>query len=161
MRKYIITLTMSFFLIIFGAILTVSEVLDFNISDTFNDESFSTKTLSYDIKLDNTATEVDTDFTKTPVIIYDNTMASGSMKLTVTYYDDFIAIDKFSLTRNHNDVIYITADGNEDFRTVKKLIQLSINGLKNQEVYNYETALRPDVQIIINEADKDLVKIRK
>jgi hypothetical protein len=36
-----------------------------------------------------------------------------------------------------------------------------IEGLKNKEIYNYDVALKPNVKVLINSADDDVVKIRR
>lgn len=160
MTKNIVVLTLSFFLIIFGAVLTVSEVVDYDVKDNFDEGTLTTMTTTYDLTLKNDKLDVDTYFTLEPSIVYDNSIDKGTVKIKVTYYNELMSIDKVMITRTRGDIIDIRVNDTNNFDSVKKIVSLTLNGLRNKEVYNYVNALKPTVVVFINEADKDAVKIR-
>lgn len=160
MRKYVASLIISFFLVMFGIFLTISEVLNFKIVDKFDNNVLAKYTKTYDIEIAKPKIEINASQTNEPTVVYDNTLEKGKMKLVVTYYNEIMDIDKYVLVNDDTDVLYVDIDEIEEFRTVKKLIEVTIEGLKEDTIYNYEKAIRPDLNVIINEADKDVVKIR-
>jgi hypothetical protein len=161
MRKNIVILTLSFFLIIFGCVITVSEVVDYEVKDNFDDGTLTLMTNTYDLTLNNNTLDITTTFTEEPSIIYDNSMDKGDVKIKVTYYNELMNIDKFVITKTSGDTANISTDDTNNFDAVKKMISVTLNGLRHKEVYNYVSALKPTVKVFINEADKDAVKIRK
>lgn len=161
MRRYMITLGISLILIMAGVTLTIYEFMDFDIVDDFNSKSLSKETVVYNFKTSNVVTNIDTSFTNKANIIYDDNIAPGNIKISVNYYDDIINIESQSIRNDYYNLVKIEADGTGDFETISEVFKLTIEGLKNQEIYNYAKALRPTVKVYINKADRDIVKIRK
>lgn len=160
MKKNIVILILSFFLIMFGMVLTVSEVVNFEVKDDFNDSTLTTMTTSYDFNLSGKSLDINTNFTKEPSVIIDNSLDKGTIKIKVTYYNELISINKFLISNENGNTLNINVEDTQDFDTVKKLIGVTLTGLRQNEVYNYANALKPTVNVYINDADKAAVKIR-
>jgi hypothetical protein len=124
-----------------GVALTVSEVFDFTVKNDFNNAELTKKAQVYDITKTTKLMDISTDNTKDPTIVYDDTITAGNVRIIVTYYNTFIDITKDSTFLNDREVVYIDADGITHFNNIKKFINISIEGLKHKEVYNYEKAL--------------------
>jgi hypothetical protein len=160
MKRYIINLTISFVLIVFGIILSIFELLDFSIKDRFDDQTLSSKTGSYDFIINKELIEIDTSAIGKSDIIYNNNITPGSLKVEVTYYNNLLEIDKFSLVRNDREIVYFALDKVDDFNTAKKLIKITLDGLKKKTLYNYAEAVLPEIRIYINKVDSDSIMVR-
>ncbi|MFA5407635.1 MAG: hypothetical protein WC343_02570 [Bacilli bacterium] len=159
MKKVIINIIIAFLLIIFGIAVTVSETLDFTTSNTLDGTTFSKKELIYDVELNETLTTINTSFSHDPTIVYDDSILSGSMKIVISYYDDFVVLNKYSLNNDSELLINIDATQINKWDIMKDFVNMTIDGLKEKRIINYSSALKPDVTIYINQVDKNIVKI--
>lgn len=159
-RTCIFVAITSFIFIMLGIVFTVAEALEYSIVDDFDADTLSKKVLAYDMTLNNKVTQIDTTSCEA-FIVYDNSIKTGNIKLVITYYDELIKINEFSVKQSNNDIIYVEADETEDgLRVARELARATVEGLKQKQIYNYTEAIRPHIKVVINEADKESVKIR-
>jgi hypothetical protein len=157
MKKYFISLIVAFSLIIIGGIASFYEALDFKVVNHFTDSDFSERTMTYDLKSNTNKVVINTFFKGDASISYDNTITPGNYKILITYYSEVLYIDKYSTIENNIEYIDFDITGKEDFDTFKKFINITIDGLKNKNIYNYENALAPSIKVYINETDRNKV----
>jgi hypothetical protein len=157
MKKYFISLIVGLCFIFFGAIISFYEALDFKVVDKFADNSFSEKTITYDLKNINNSVIISTPYISNASLEYDNSITTGNYKIIITYYNEMFNIDKYSQAEDNTEYVDIDMDSKDDFETFKKLINVTINGLKDKKVYNYSKSLSPTIKVYINESDKDKI----
>lgn len=161
MKKYVFFIVMSLFLIIFGFVLTLTEIIDFKIADSFNDKTVSKKEMHYQLEITSPSVVIDSTGLNKVDIIYDDDVKAGTIEIGVTYYNDLVKIEKYNLTDNNSDVISIVTEGIFNKKSAKEFFEVTIEGLKDKEVYDYYSALKPNLKILVNSADEDIVKIRR
>ncbi|MDD2203247.1 MAG: hypothetical protein PHT75_02890 [Bacilli bacterium] len=161
MKKHIFTIVISLFVIMFGFLLTITEIIDFKFVNTFNSEVVSISEKSYQFDITSPSVIIDSRNLNEVDIEYDEDIQVGTIKIKATYYDDFVIIEKIDSIENNSDLISIVTEGVSNKRAIKKYIDLTIEGLKEKEIYNYYQALKPNLKIMINNEDADIVKIRR
>lgn len=160
MRRAIISLCISLVLIAIGTILCSFEFLKFDIVDSFDKANLTTKKMTYDLKLNGNNNLIDTLETQDNEIIYDNTLEVGNLRLEVTYYNELISVRNFTINEDGKNIFYIERYAYDDFNAFRKIFDVTIDGLKENNIFNYVEATKPKLKIYINEVDKEFVKIR-
>jgi hypothetical protein len=158
MKKYFISLIVGLCFIVCGALISFYEALDFRVVDKFVNDNFSEKTITYDLKNTNDLVIINTPFISNTSIEYDNTIPSGNYRITIKYYNEILDIDKYSEVEDKTEYVNIDMDSREDFDNLKKLINVTIDGLRDKKVYNYSKALSPTIKVYINASDKDKIE---
>lgn len=161
MKRFIITLAIAITLISAGLILTITETFNFRLSNKFENDPFTKRTLIYNYKTSNGITKIDTAFTKKPIIKYDDTINKGNIKIVVTYYSEFLKINNDFDKKDSGNTIYINTDENGSYQAMRKLLRYNTKSIKNKIIYNYLDAFKPSVKIMINASDKYNVEIKR
>jgi hypothetical protein len=157
MKRYFISLIVALSLIAIGSIASFYEALDFKVVDSFTNGDLSERIMTYDLKNSTNKVVIDTFFNGDASISYDDTLVPGSYRLLVTYYSDALYVDKYSTIDDDVEYIDFSVNGKGDFETFKKFVNITIDGLKNKKIYDYEKALTPSIKVYINSADKDKI----
>lgn len=159
MKRYFIAFTLAFFLITFGIFLTAIEISNFKIIDELTNTSLEVKTSTYDLNLTKDTTRILISPYKKPVINYTNDIEQGKIKIVINYFNELVKVKKLTTTNDDNEIIYILADNKNNLSAGQKIVKMTIDGLKDKQIYNYKKGLLPNVQVFINENDKDIVKV--
>ena len=160
MKKNIILIFIAFCLMALGINLMVYEIMDFDIAKNFKDGAFTKKVCTYEFKKVKKDVEIIVANDRNAYIQFDNSLEKDNYKIVVTYYKDFFKIDKLFTTRDDTEQIYIKYSNKKDLKNIKKVIGVTIDGIKNKEVYDYHNAFSPVVKVYINEENKDDFRIR-
>lgn len=160
MKKNIILIFIAFCLMALGINLMVYEIMDFNISNTFKDGTFTKKVSTYEFKKIKNEVEIIVENDKNAYIEYDNSLEKDNYKIVVTYFNELFEIGKILTTKDDKEHIYINYNNKSNFSSIKKVIDVTIDGLKKNEVYNYYNAFSPVVKVYINEENKNDFRIR-
>jgi len=165
MKKHLITLILGFILIGVGSVVTAYELMDYQFinkgyySETTMKEGFKKiKIDRYSECIKISVPKIDDN--KNYKIIYDRELTD---EIVINYkylngiYDINVEeIDDFSKCREIR-IDYSVKNFNFRIRTIVDDI---INNLKEKKIYNYTKDLYSEVEIIINPAYKDIIRIK-
>jgi hypothetical protein len=165
MKKHLITLILGFILIGIGSIVTAYELMDYQFINKGYYSETSMKEGFKKIKINNSyecikisVPEIDDE--KNYKIIYDRELTDEvviNYKYLSGVYDiNVIEIDKFSKCREIR-VEYSVENFNFRIRTIVDDI---INNLKEKKIYNYTKDLHSEIEIIVNPAYEDVIRIK-
>lgn len=164
MKKHIIILVIAFLLIIAGSIWTFYEVFDYKLTSDFKNNVFTTKTVNFETSINKAKVFVSTNrFGKIKITKNDEIIA-GTIKIKVTYFNQLFNVNYSSMIDKNEQSLLLTfnhADEEEVFNNFRRIIDITIDGLKNKVIYNYKKALRPTIEIFVNSNDLNVVKIGK
>ena len=100
-----ISLIIGIALFVTGCLLVVDSAIKIDYYNDIPHYSYVPKTIVYNEEIDEKTYIYGNDEIE---IVIDNTLEDGKIDIEVTYYDDFIAINKRNHTEKRNDDIYIT-----------------------------------------------------
>ena len=164
MKKHIIIFVISIVLIIAGSIWTVYEVFDYKLASNFKDNAFTTKTVTFETSITKAKVIVKTGHYGEIKITKNDTIVTGTVKIEVTYFNQLFNVNYSSRIDDNNQSLLLTfnnADEEENFNNFRRILDITIDGLKNKTIYNYEKAFRPTIEVFVNSSDLNVVKIGK
>jgi len=164
MKKHIIVFIVSIVLIMAGSIWTVYEVFDYKLASNFKDSAFTTKTVSFETSITKAKVLVNANHYGKINIIKNDTIITGTVKIEVTYFNQLFNVNYSSRIDDNNQSLLLTfnhADEEENFNNFRRILDVTIDGLKNKTIYNYGKAFRPTIEVFVNSSDLNVVKIGK
>ncbi|NLL44142.1 MAG: DUF1700 domain-containing protein [Mollicutes bacterium] len=148
-----ISLIIGIALFVTGCLLVVDSAIKIDYYNDIPHYSYVPKTIVYNEEIDEKTYIYGNDEIE---IVIDNTLEDGKIDIEVTYYDDFIAINKRNHTEKRNDDIYITTRLRNN--SIGKLLDIMVAKLKENKIYNYGYFFKPEIRVFANEKTINLIK---
>jgi uncharacterized membrane protein len=153
-RIFFFPFVIGMILLVFGSVLAVDTVVNLTYYDSLPNNNFEQKTVTYNEKI-NTKTYILND-TGTKEVVVNNDLEDGEIRIEVTYHNELVKVNKKTYSYNSNSTINISV---EPIRLNKRnLVDLVINELKKDRVYNYTKLFQGNIVIYANDNTIDLIK---
>ena len=94
-------------------------------------------------------------------IIVDPTLEDYKSKLEVTYYKEYVTVEKDEITNSinsYNTIYFLTHNVHNSFHWTRDIKEKLIKQLNRKEVYNYGLLDDVAVKIYVNETTKGLIQ---
>ena len=164
MKKHIIIFIVSIVLIMAGSIWTIYEVFDYKLANNFKEDAFTTKTVSFEASITKAKVFVHADRYGKINITKNDEISIGTVKIEVTYFNQLFNVNYSSMIDDNNQSLLLSfnhVDEEENFNNFKRILDVTIDGLKNKTIYNYGKAFRPTINVFVNSSDLNVVKMGK
>lgn len=136
-----------------GCLFVIDHAITLDYHNVLPPGSFEMKTTVYNEHIDNEVyVLVDNKLEKN----IDNTLEDGNIKIEVTYYDDFVYVVKSFFEGRKDSRLYI--DTRFRGRSIKTLLNVIVDDLKDDKIYNYGHFYKSEVKISANENTMNLIK---
>lgn len=149
------SLVIGFVMVLIGAVLTFDYMSDFTYYNTLPSDLFKEGTITYEEILDS-KTSIDADKLE---IIIDNSIEDSKMKMEVSYYKDYVRIEKEHYTHDdHKHIYFEMGNVKSSFNWKRDVKDLLIKHLEKKEIYNYSLLDDVKVKVYVNEHTKSLLE---
>lgn len=153
-RVHVGSLMIGFVMVLIGSFMTLDYVSDFTYYNTLPDD-FKQGTMVYEETI-TTPTHIHADRVE---IIVDPNLEDYKSKLEVTYYNEYVTVEKEIETyRTHNNIYFSIANVRNSFNWKRDIKEKLIKQLNRKEVFNYSLLDDVTVKIYVNETTKDLIQ---
>lgn len=154
-KIYLYPFLINILLIVIGGVMSISYIFDFEYHDSLPQNRYETKTETFMEDIDK-KTSI-SNYKKE--IIVDNSIEDNKIKAEVTYYPEFVSIEKHEDTDEDKDYIsFVTNEKDTTFSLNNKYTKMIMKDIKNKKIYNYNEFNDVKVKIYVNEKTKDLVE---
>lgn len=154
-KIYLYPFLINILLIIIGGVMSISYIFDFEYHDSLPQNRYETKTETFMEDIDK-KTSI-SNYKKE--IIVDNSIEDNKIKAEVTYYPEFVSIEKHEDTDEDKDYIsFVTNEKDTTFSLNNKYTKMIMKDVKKKKIYNYNEFNDVKVKIYVNEKTKDLVE---
>lgn len=154
-KIYLYPFLINILLIIIGGVMSISYIFDFEYHDSLPQNRYETKT---EIFMEDIDKKTSISNYKTEIIV-DNSIEDNKIKAEVTYYPEFVSIEKHEDTDEDKDYIsFVTNEKDTTFSLNNKYTKMIMKDIKNKKIYNYNEFNDVKVKIYVNEKTKDLVE---
>lgn len=154
-KIYLYPFLINILLIIIGGVMSISYIFDFEYHDSLPQNRYETKTETFMEDIDK-KTSI-SNYKKE--IIVDNSIEDNKIKAEVTYYPEFVSIEKHEDTDEDKDYIsFVTNEKDTTFSLNNKYTKMIMKDIKKKKIYNYNEFNDVKVKIYVNEKTKDLVE---
>lgn len=154
-KIYLYPFLINILLIVIGGVMSISYIFDFEYHDSLPQNRYETKTETFMEDIDK-KTSI-SNYKKE--IIVDNSIEDNKIKAEVTYYPEFVSIEKHEDTDEDNDYIsFVTNEKDTTFSLNNKYTKMIMKDIKKKKIYNYNEFNDVKVKIYVNEKTKDLVE---
>lgn len=154
-KIYLYPFLINILLIVIGGVMSISYIFDFEYRDSLPQNRYETKTETFMEDIDK-KTSI-SNYKKE--IIVDNSIEDNKIKAEVTYYPEFVSIEKHEDTDEDKDYIsFVTNEKDTTFSLNNKYTKMIMKDIKKKKIYNYNEFNDVKVKIYVNEKTKDLVE---
>lgn len=154
-KIYLYPFLINILLIVIGGVMSISYIFDFEYHDSLPQNRYETKTETFMEDIDK-KTSI-SNYKKE--IIVDNSIEDNKIKAEVTYYPEFVSIEKHEDTDEDKDYIsFVTNEKDTTFSLNNKYTKMIMKDVKKKKIYNYNEFNDVKVKIYVNEKTKDLVE---
>lgn len=154
-KIYLYPFLINILLIVIGGVMSISYIFDFEYHDSLPQNRYETKTETFMEDIDK-KTSI-SNYKKE--IIVDNSIEDNKIKAEVTYYPEFVSIEKHEDTDEDKDYIsFVTNEKDTTFSLNNKYTKMIMKDIKKKKIYNYNEFNDVKVKIYVNEKTKDLVE---
>lgn len=155
--KHRLSLLVSIMVLVLGIIFFISNLFSFNYPKSIEDSLFVATNDTTMIDIDN-ATNI-TTISGDVVYEIDSNLKDNQLLLEVSYYDEFIDIKiEHYKGKDSNYILLYPFDDNTDFKMIKYFYEITLEDLKNNNIFNYNELRQFKVKIFCNEKTKELLK---
>lgn len=151
-KVYFFPFIIGIIFLITGSLISMDKAIEIDFHDTLPTNSFERKMAVYSENIDKRTFIIGDDDIE---MVVDNSLEDGKINVEVTYYNDLVNIERIIYcSDDYCDIRFSTYyHGNNK----KKLIDLIINELKKNRVYNYAYFFKPEIKVFANENTMKLV----
>ena len=153
---HLISFVIGLMLLIIGSLFTFDYVRSIKYYDYLPKVNIDTKTITYKEFVSNNLIVDNND--DNVLLLIDNDLNDGEVVFKVTYYEDYVSVDKkiYHISRNDKTIIdfYITSN-----KGIFKVLDDFVKHLKNREIYDYRKLFDFEIEVYANE--KTIKKISK
>lgn len=154
-KIYLYPFLINILLIVIGGVMSISYIFDFEYHDSLPQNRYETKTETFMEDIDK-KTSI-SNYKKE--IVVDNSIEDNKIKAEVTYYPEFVSIEKHEDTDEDKDYIsFVTNEKDTTFSLNNKYTKMIMKDIKKKKIYNYNEFNDVKVKIYVNEKTKDLVE---
>lgn len=154
-KIYLYPFLINILLIVIGGVMSISYIFDFEYHDSLPQNRYETKTETFMEDID----KITSISNYKKEIIVDNSIEDNKIKAEVTYYPEFVSIEKHEDTDEDKDYIsFVTNEKDTTFSLNNKYTKMIMKDIKNKKIYNYNEFNDVKVKIYVNEKTKDLVE---
>lgn len=154
-KIYLYPFLINILLIVIGGVMSISYIFDFEYHDSLPQNRYETKTETFMEDID----KITSISNYQKEIIVDNSIEDNKIKAEVTYYPEFVSIEKHEDTDEDKDYIsFVTNEKDTTFSLNNKYTKMIMKDIKNKKIYNYNEFNDVKVKIYVNEKTKDLVE---
>lgn len=153
-RFHASSLLIGFVMVLIGSFMTLDYVSEFTYYNTLPDE-FRQGTMIYEETI-TVPTHIHADRIE---VIVDPNLEDYKSKLEVTYYNEYVTVEKKVRTYDSYNNIYFSIDNVRDsFNWKRDIKEKLIKQLSRKEIFNYGLLDDVTVKIYVNETTKDLIR---
>ncbi len=144
------SLMIGFVMVLIGSFMTLDYVSDFTYYNTLPDD-FKQGTMIYEETI-TTPTHIQVDRVE---IIVDSNLEDYKSKIEVTYYNEYVTVEKRVA---HNNIYFSIANVRNSFNWKRDIKEKLIKQLNRKEIFNYSLLDDVTVKVYVNETTKDLIQ---
>ncbi len=155
-KVHLSSFVIGFVMIIMGSFMTLDYISEFTFYNTLPEE-FIQGTNIYEQTI-TVPTHIRADHVE---IIVDPTLEDYKSKLEVTYYKEYVTVEKDEITNSinsYNTIYFLTHNVHNSFHWTRDIKEKLIKQLNRKEVYNYGLLDDVAVKIYVNETTKGLIQ---